>query len=59
MNTKCSRTVIAIAIIWAAVIFTSAFILRESGYLIKLIPIYGAAAIMCIILAGNLCKKGE
>jgi len=59
MNTTFSGTVIAIAIIWAAVIFTSAFILRESGYLIQLIPIYGAAAIMCIILAGNLCKKGE
>lgn len=57
METKCSRTVIGIAIIWAAVIFASAFILRESSYLTQLIPIYGAGAIMCVILTGNLCKR--
>jgi hypothetical protein len=57
MDTKCSRTVIAIAIIWVAVIFASAFLLRESGYSPQLIPIYGAGAIMCIILAGNICKR--
>jgi hypothetical protein len=55
---KCGRTVIAIAIIWAAIIFASAFILRESNYFPQLLPIYGAGAIMCI-LAGNLCKKNE
>lgn len=59
MITKCGRTVIAIAIIWAAVIFASAFVLRESDYFSQLLPIYGAGAIMCIILTGNLCKKDE
>ena len=57
MYTKCGRTVIAIAIIWIAVIFASAFLLKESGYFSQLIPIYGAGAIMCIILTGNICKK--
>jgi hypothetical protein len=57
MSTKCNRTVIAIAIIWAAVIFASAFMLRETEYFLQLMPIYGAGAIMCIILSGNLCKN--
>ncbi|AFV24844.1 hypothetical protein Mpsy_2641 [Methanolobus psychrophilus R15] len=57
MSTKCNRTVIAIAIIWAAVIFTAAFMLRETEYFLQLMPIYGAGAIMCIILSGNLCKR--
>ncbi|MCS3923840.1 hypothetical protein J2T59_000907 [Methanosalsum natronophilum] len=50
-------TVIGIALIWAAVIFASAFVLRETGVFVQLIPIYGAGAIMCIILTGNLCKR--
>ncbi|WP_292462487.1 hypothetical protein [Methanolobus sp.] len=57
MITKCNRTVIAIAVIWAAVIFASAFTLRETEYFLQLMPIYGAGAIMCIILSGSLCKR--
>ncbi|RQD89114.1 hypothetical protein [Methanosalsum natronophilum] len=57
MSKKCNMTVIGIALIWAAVIFASAFVLRETGVFVQLIPIYGAGAIMCIILTGNLCKR--
>ncbi len=57
MDKKCSRTVLGIAVIWAAVIFASAFVLK--GEFIQLIPIYGAGAIMCILLTGNLCNTNK
>ncbi len=45
------------AIVWGGVIFITSLILRGTGYMDKLIPIFGAGASISIVLLGGTLLK--
>ncbi|MFB6075568.1 MAG: hypothetical protein ABEK17_00335 [Candidatus Aenigmatarchaeota archaeon] len=51
------RSIISTAIIWGLIIFSSAIILKDSGYFSEIITILGVGVVMTIIILGGLKSK--
>ena len=49
--------IIGIAIVWAAVIFASAVVLKGTPFWGQMIPILGGGAAACILIVGALRKR--
>ena len=56
-NRGAGTVVIAVAIIWAAVILASAHVLQGTGLMGTMIPILGGGAAGCIIVVGGYLRK--
>lgn len=55
---KSGSVVIGVAIVWAAVIFASAMVLKDTPYWGRLLPILGGGAAATILLVGALRRRG-
>jgi len=52
-----SAAIIGNAIIWAAVILSSAYVLEGTGYMQKLIPVLGGGSAVSLIILGGLLRR--
>lgn len=49
--------VIGNAIVWAAVVFATAVVLRESGYFGRMIPVVGGGAAASVLVVGGGVRR--
>lgn len=54
---KTGKVVIAVAIIWGAVILATALVLQDAVLMGKMFPILGGGAAGCIIVVSSYLKK--
>ena len=56
---KAGKVVIAVAIIWGAVILATAIVLQDAGLMGKMFPILGGGAAGCIIVVSGYLRKSR
>ena len=52
-------TILAVAIVWAAVLVAAAAVLRGTAYWAQILPILGGGSAMTVLLVGAASRSGK